>query len=211
MGRFRFSIASILVAVLACAVGVAALRESTDLWDAGVFTAAAAALLASALLAFHRDGRGRAYWLGFAAFGGAYLVASLVPPVESRLVTTKGLAYLDSKLPGRAQSFTVQFRQNGSAAGTATAVQALAFSIDGNTLAASGPGRVVRVWDVSTGAWLAGSGGTSENFLRIGHSLLALLVALLGGRVSLRLYDRGRRPPGAEPGPAPPAGPGPVQ
>jgi hypothetical protein len=35
---------------------------------------------------------------------------------------------------------------------------------------------------------LAGSGGTSENFLRIGHSLIALLLAWLGGHVSRWLY-----------------------
>ena len=38
MRRFRFSIASLLVVVLYVAVGFAALRESNDLWESGVFT-----------------------------------------------------------------------------------------------------------------------------------------------------------------------------
>ena len=42
--------------------------------------------------------------MGFALFGWAYLGLSLVPSIESRLITTKALAYLDSKVPGRSQS-----------------------------------------------------------------------------------------------------------
>ena len=38
----------------------------------------------------------------------------------------------------------------------------------------------MRLWDAATGNLLAGPIGTSENFLRIGHSLLALVVAFLG-------------------------------
>ncbi len=34
------------------------------------------------------------------------------------------------------------------------------------------------------GLWLRGSVGTTENFMRIGHSLVALIVALLGGQLS---------------------------
>ena len=38
MRRFRFTIASLLVVVLFVAVGFADLRESSDLWESGVFT-----------------------------------------------------------------------------------------------------------------------------------------------------------------------------
>ena len=41
---------------------------------------------------------------------------------------------------------------------------------------------------------LSGSGGTSENFMRIGHTLLALLIAFLGGRLSRALSAAGLRP-----------------
>jgi hypothetical protein len=62
-------------------------------------------LLTSILLAVHRIEKRRAFWLGFALFGGGYLTLSLIPSIESRLITTKGPAYLDSKVPGRPQSF----------------------------------------------------------------------------------------------------------
>src|SRR5438552_827548 len=101
MTRFRFSIAGLLLVTLFVAVAVAALRAADDAWDHGVFALTLLVLLTAILLTIHRSGRKRAYWLGFALFGWVYLVASLIPPIESRLPTTKGLAYLDSKVPGR--------------------------------------------------------------------------------------------------------------
>ena len=37
--------------------------------------------------------------MGFALFGWGYLEVSLVSSIESRLITTKALAFLDSKVP----------------------------------------------------------------------------------------------------------------
>jgi hypothetical protein len=189
MRRFRFTIASLLVAVLFVAVGFAALRESNDLWDSGIFTLTLTALLVSILLAVHRKEARRAFWLGFALFGWGYLALSLVPSIESRLMTTKGLTYLDSKVPGRSLGvFKIQFTGTGS--GTpGNQVQAVAFSPDGRQLATSSQG-TVRLWNVSTGKLLGGWGGTTENFVRIGHSLFALIVAFLGGQLSRHLCAR---------------------
>ena len=100
MRRLRFNIANLLGVILVLGVGFAALRESSDLWESGVFTLMLAALLISILLAVHRTESRRAFWIGFALFGWIYLGLSLVPSIESRLITTKALAYLDSKVPG---------------------------------------------------------------------------------------------------------------
>jgi hypothetical protein len=48
----------------------------------------------------------------------------------------------------------------------------------------------VKLWDATTGRLLGGWAGTTENFVRIGHSLLALIVAFLGGRLSRHLCAR---------------------
>ena len=101
MKRIRFNIASLLVVILVLGVGFAALRESSDLWESGLFTVTLGILLISILLAVHRTESRRAFWLGFALFGWIYLGLSLVPSIESRLITTKALHYLDSKVPGR--------------------------------------------------------------------------------------------------------------
>jgi WD40 repeat protein len=193
MRRFRFNIASLLVVVLLVAVGFAALRESNETWDSGLFTLTLSVLLASTLLAIHRNDARRAFWIGFAVFGGGYLVLSLVPSIESRLATSKALAYLDSKVPGRTQTFfKVQFTATGSGA-LGNQVRAVAFSPDGNQVATSSLG-TVKLWDATTGRLLGGWAGTTENFVRIGHSLLALLAGWLGGLLSRRLW-RPSRPP----------------
>jgi WD40 repeat protein len=193
MRRFRFSIATLLLIVLFVAVAVAALRGATDLWDSGTFGLTLLALLTAVLLGVHRTGDRRAFWVGFALFGWAYLVASTVPSIETRLPTTRGLTYLDSKVPGRSTSvgagllWLARTRSN--------TVKAVAFTPEGNTLASSSQG-VVRLWDVRTGALLAGPNGTSENFIRIGHTLLALVMAALGGLLSRSLYAEPRQAQG---------------
>jgi hypothetical protein len=61
MRRLRFNIASLLGVILVLGVGFAALRESSDLWESGVFTPTLAALLISILLAVHRTESRRAF------------------------------------------------------------------------------------------------------------------------------------------------------
>jgi hypothetical protein len=96
MRRLQFSIQTLLAVVLFVCLSCAALRARTELWDSGLFAGMLGSLLVATLLAAHRVGRKRAFWIGFALFGWVYLGLSLVPPIESRLPTTKLLAQLDS-------------------------------------------------------------------------------------------------------------------
>ena len=92
MRRFRFHIGTLVILVLLVGVGFAALRESDETWDSSIFSLTLGMLLISILLAIHRTENRRAFWLGFALFGSAYLGFFLVPSIESRLITTKALA-----------------------------------------------------------------------------------------------------------------------
>src|SRR5262249_23411754 len=124
-------------------------------------------LLVSVLLAVHRTESRRAFWIGFALFGWAYLALTLVPAIESRLLTTKALAYLDSKVPGRPVVITGQAwgdPLNGQDGSTV----AVAFSPQGDLAVTGGQGGV-RIWDAATGRLFLGWRGTTENFVRIGH------------------------------------------
>ncbi len=194
MRRIRFTIASLLVVVLFLAVGFAALRESSDLWDSSIFTITLSVLSLSILLAVHRTDTRCAFWLGFALFGWAYLGLSLIPSIESRLLTTKGLAFLDSKLPrliptgdelwyieGCDKPFKIPFIvanwQSDANKGNGTfqdVTEVVGLNYAGHTLLHN-----------PSGLWLV---GTTENFMRIGHSLFALIAAFLGGQLSRRLY-----------------------
>jgi hypothetical protein len=171
MRHFRFSIASLLLVVLFVAVAFAALRKADDLWDSIVFSLTVGLLLASVLLAIHRTESRRAFWLGFALCGWAYLGASLIPPIEARLLTTRALGILSTIHPS-------------------SAVYSVSFTPDGRTLTGTKQG-TVRIWDVATGQPIGWPIGSSENFVQIGHSLTALVLAFLGGPLSRSLYSRG--------------------
>jgi hypothetical protein len=191
MRRPRFTIANLLVIVVFLAIGLGALREATDIWDSGVFGVILTVLLISVLLIIHRKGIKRAYWIGFALFGGSYLVMTLVPSVETRLPTTKGLAYLDSKVSDRLTGWTFVVSTDGVGGNTGKPVQGAAFSVGGSTPTTN---RVTSLglWNMATGGTIAGSNGSSENFLRNGHSLLGLLMAIFGAHLSRYLCVSGR-------------------
>jgi hypothetical protein len=179
MRERRFKIAGLLVLVVAVEFGLGALRGSSDLWDSGLFTAVIGFLLVSVLLAVHRHGIRRAFWLGFALFGWVYLGLSVVPWTTSSLVTTKALDYLDSivqerRLKPHSYLMLIDARNPNSQ-----------IAVTGNPSAPVGD---APTW--VAGAFFRGSNGTTENFMRIGHSLIALIAGWLGGRFSCGLYRR---------------------
>jgi hypothetical protein len=170
MNRWRFQVRSLLLLVVFLAVGCAALRESSDAWDSCIFWVTLVVLLSSILLAVHRASSSRAFWIGFALFGSAYLALTLVPSVESSLLSTRALGYLNSRMPvstpaGRAyENISRSFR--------------VPRVIEGQPLI----NRAARLQPESE--------ETVRNFMRIGHSLLALVAAFLGGQLSLLLDAR---------------------
>ena len=188
MKRFRFNIGTLVILVLVFGISFAALRESNDIWESGVFIVTLGLLLVSILLGVHRTGSRRAFWFGFTLFGAAYLGLSLVPSIESRLITTKALACLDSKVPGRP---TVPLRYIASLIAIgAVNNQVSNVNVALNEIQSGTAGQVqVGRWNVTTAKLLGGWSGTTENFIRIGHSFFALLAAWLGGHLSRRLYQ----------------------
>jgi WD40 repeat protein len=201
MRRFRFRIGSLLILIVFLGVGFAALREATDLWDSIVLTLAIGVLLVSLLLAIHRKVERRAFWVAFALFGWVYLGLIAIPSIESRLLTTRALAYLDSRIP-RSIVITSGTTGTGNIDPIALTVRSVAFSTDGSVMASSDNSGNVRVWSSATVRRLWSANGTTENFVRIGHSLFAVLLAWLGGSLSRRLDLRSRRadplPPSVE-------------
>jgi hypothetical protein len=196
MKRIRFSIASLLVLVLFCAVAFAALRGADEAWDVGMFNVTVGVLLLSVLLSVHRSGRRRAYWLGFAIFGGVYLGASLVPSIEAHLATTKALAYLDSKMTRpRTDEAALWLGVRASWKVRAVAVEALARDVTDSPHVGTGPSKVPVLSEIPGlgRLFVADPVGTTEHFVGVGHSLSALVLAFLGGGLSRLLARGGRR------------------
>ncbi len=187
MRWFRFNIAGLLGFILVCGVAFAALKVASDLWESGVFTLTLVVLLVSLLLAIHRTGASRAFWVGFAIFGLSYLGLSLVPPIEARLITAKGLTFLHSKLPGQVPEGPILFTLSTTGSGSpGQPTKTVSFTATNDTRTTSGQA-FYRMWDTSTGKLIGGWGSSTENFVMIGHSLLALLLACVGGLISQNL------------------------
>ena len=196
MRRPRFTIGSLLVFVLFLAVGLAALRDANEVWDSGVLGLTLQVLLGSVLLAVHRDGPRRAYWLGFALFGWTYLALIEVPSIAPRLPTTHALAYLDSLVPGRSTEVTVRSTNSIRQRATAYAVARTSGSTASPTVnQVQANHEVITYSKLVPRRALGGSGGSTKHFLRIGHSLLALILAGLGAVASRSLYLREHRGP----------------
>jgi hypothetical protein len=234
MRYLRYNIVSILGAILFVAIGLAALRDAVDLWDSGLFSVTVCLLLTAVILAVHRTAARRAFWIGFALFGWGYLSLSLIPSTESRLITTKALAYLDqakyamrilmnpdrmraynlstddilkalqpSSLRGSPEPFSLAMSDTSH---PTEYVLTLATPYNnpeqyGNIILKANPdGEILRLKDiaevelVSSYFILGGAAGTTQNFMRIGHSLFALLFASLGGLLSRRLGRASRAP-----------------
>jgi hypothetical protein len=208
MRRFRYHIGTLVVLVLVLGVAFAALRESNDMWDSGVFTLTVGTFLTSMLLAIHQTEKRRAFWLGFALFGAAFLALSLIPSIETRLLTTKAFKYLDSKLPRSTANGLglgyVDFDSDGDVdIYVANTSQPDALYVNNgngtfedvtmNVGLNYAPKRVV--FNNVLGPWVV---GTTENLVRIGHSLWALIAALVGGVLSRYLYGKERGVAGSD-------------
>jgi hypothetical protein len=173
----RVSIAQLLWVVLFSGVALAALRSASDLWAALLFTLTATSLLVAVLGAVYRPRGRRAFWLGFALFGWAYLLLGLVPEARSQLATTRLLDDVYARVLGRdGLTITLAPRPGGNQVA----------SLDGST--------PVMAWEIASNSFVISSGPRAESFRRIGNSLFSLLFALLGGLLARRFHAAGDRP-----------------
>jgi hypothetical protein len=210
MGQFRFTVSGLIGVVLFVGVAAAALRLATDAWDSAALATTVLSLLIAVLLTVHGSELTRAYWLGFALFGASYLVASLIPPVEARLPSTRLFAFLGSASAGAGTPGIAvgDFNNDGTADLLVSNETALGhvYLNNGNgtfrdvtstpLVSANDPANVPTTFLGRLSAAtrpLAGSGGTTENQVRILHSIVALVMAFAGGQISAAVYSTGRR------------------
>jgi hypothetical protein len=210
MRRVRFSVASLLAVVFFVAVAAAALRLATDAWDSALLATTAIVLLTAALLAVHGTEPSRSYWLGFELFGLSYLVASLIPPIEARLPSTRLHALFGSAAPmtGMQGIAVADYNNDGAVDLLVSSHTALGevYLNNGNgtfrtvmslpLVSAGDPGTPpASLLDrlLALARPLPGAGGTIENQKRILHSILALLIAFFGGEISSAIKTQGRQ------------------
>lgn len=177
MRYLRHSIRTLTFAVAVVALGTAALRSATELWASAMFTLTLA-ILATAILGalFHRGNR--PFWTGFALFGWGYLVLAIGPwftsEIQPQLVSSTVLNLLYVRLHSTsAEKAYVVKRQVASSPAPTTFPWASTGGSSVTYTTVRPPGRSVRT-----------------SFLRIGHSLFALLAALLGGVIARFFANR---------------------
>jgi hypothetical protein len=175
MGRFRVTIGGLIGLVAFVALSFAALRDGSAAWDRAAFGSILLALLVGALLAIHREGRSRSFWLGFVLFGAVYLALAQVKEIRGRLATDWALARLDRLRPIETLDLSKPIPPHE---------EARFFEGDGFTR----PG-VTLGFDQTRGVFRATSGSTPEFYYPIGHSLWAMVLGVAGGFLSRRIFD----------------------
>ena len=171
MRLLQFSLRSLLVATVLIALGCAALLNATPVCASLVLSATLGVLVVAILGSIYRTGRTRAFWLGMAIVGWAYLWLARQPDDSLRplsdprarfleqgpLVTTLLLqqAYIDVLRLLRPPPPPSEFVIEGSYAMVRVAPQ---------------------------------SYPTQTDFITVGHSLWALLLGFLGGLLARWFY-----------------------
>ena len=75
----RYSLRTLLIALAWIGPVCLALRTPTEFWTLAVFLSVAIALLASVLVIAYRQGRTRAFAVGFLLFAGSFFVLLFFP------------------------------------------------------------------------------------------------------------------------------------
>ncbi len=82
MRTVRFPIAGLMLAVLVVALGMAALRNASEVWAGATFLLTCAVLCLAVVGVVCREEAERSWWLGFALFGWGYLVLAFWSSLE---------------------------------------------------------------------------------------------------------------------------------
>jgi len=180
----RFTIAGLMVLTLFVGVAVAALRSASDEWASVLFTLTIVMLAIAVLGALFRQGQRRAFWTGFALFGWGYLLVCFghwfATEVNPHLVTTKLLERVYPRLAKNPRDAPYDavvntYSMNLDAVVVSTNVARVPIALDVTQSQAPQQPRQLTI---------ALAVATPEAFLRVGHSLLALVFAYLGALVA---------------------------
>jgi hypothetical protein len=189
----RISIRTLMALVLVSAIGLAALRNASELWAGMMLLLALAAVGVAILGVALMRGRERAWWLGFAVFGGGYLVAALCP-FRSQLGTTHLLDYVHVRVVGsgiatvevsRIDQSSVLYRLVTTDGGVSE--RTIANSVYNST---SGKDLLARMEPANRWRSALPGAANREPFLRVGHCLFALLAGLLDATVASWFWKR---------------------
>lgn len=181
------SIAGLMTSVLCIAVGIAALKNASASWAGAMLLSTLGNLTVAVPGIVYRDEGRRAWWLGFAVFGWGFAALTLAPWSRPENLPTADLlnyAYARVSPPNvvAMDPFTVSGMVD---AGTIVVLDDDP-PLDGLAAPPLGSHAVVAIGSTDLVA-----------FRGIGHCLLTLIVACVGGLLA-RWFHGGRGPRGRE-------------
>jgi len=205
------SVAGLMGLIVACAIGLAALRGANELW-AGLLSLLTTALLGVAILnVIHREGLARARWIGFLVFAGGYLMLTCGPwssdGFGSGLATTQIFVSIHERVRPNPVIGTDPYERlnlqrdqllqklnrtravvrNVNTDPSVKNIQNQLATVDRKIAAMLGPN------SGSPNRWRTLLPGAADRyqFLQVGHCLFALIAGWCGAALSWRIH-RGR-------------------
>jgi hypothetical protein len=97
--RFRFTIASMMAAILIIAVGFAALRTNSVFWGGMILFTTLALLCGAIFMSLAESGPSRLAWIGCAVFGWPCFILGFGPAGNERLGPARTTALFEEAIP----------------------------------------------------------------------------------------------------------------
>ncbi len=186
--RPRVSIRRMLALIVAFGIALAALRSPSNLGANALLTLTLAALVVSVINFVYSRARVRAFWVGFLIAGSAYFLLHWVTPLGDRLVS---VPLLDILYPHLVPPEPTQPVARASA-GRTYAILVSRGAFGGPPPPDHGRWAVWTEPDRTSGLGAAVGSvmlSSPEPYRLIGHSLITLVVAALGGLYARHRYD----------------------
>jgi hypothetical protein len=97
--RFRFSIATMMAAILVIGLSFAALRINSALCGGIILLTTLALLCSAILMSFAESGQSRLAWIGCAVFGWPFFIVGFWPAANERLGPPRTRAMFEEAIP----------------------------------------------------------------------------------------------------------------
>jgi hypothetical protein len=191
--RPRFSIAAIMGFVFVFGVGLAAFRYPNKLWASFFYSLTIGAMVIGSLGAWFHRGLPQKFWMGYALCGWLYLLMNFGPwfqsEVSPHLFTTALLDLIYPRVAAPEQ--TAMLEEDVWIIG-------LAGGFGGPSVPADAWEHWTKIDGAADGFAIANNFAVNRSwpFQLIGHSILALLFAYIGGLISRRFARLGATPGG---------------
>ena len=215
MARWSFGLRQLFLWTAAISLGLVALRSASATWVGAMLGLTFATLTASILFAVFRKGQQKAFWIGFATFGWAYLLLLLVSwtlgrntvnnsPLRAQNLPTQQMAgatyhWLYDEAFEKYNAGTPNGGYYGPMAGGGYVGSGMMVDSGDSGLGYEGD----MIGGVPMGPGMAGGlgvpaipagpppGPNESDFVKVAHALWTLLFAVIGGSLAHSLYVTG--------------------